>query len=520
MEHTSSSQRPNWLLLFAIAIAIFSVALNVTTFYNLVPLLMKQFSFGTIFAQWLINSYLLAIVTFVILCSRLSDFINKKKFFLIGCIIFALGSLAIAADHDAFFLLIGRLLQGFSVAIIFPGSISLIKENFHPSKQVTAFGIWSAASGLGFALGPLISGFTAILDWRLVFLLNVFIILITFLITLWKAPSIKTMRQFQSFDWLGFVFLFIGLFSVVLALINSTHWGWGWHSPKALVIFSLGVFFLLIFVFVEKRKKNPLIDFNILKNSTFTYCLLGLIVYAYSMNLLLFLFNLLVQDPFFTHFDPKQAGLAVLPLCFGYFISSIFAGHLVNFFKKDIILFSITFLLMLSSFFMFSFTHALTGYTYFLVPLILAGFSFGICQTLFSRMALASLPEDEVNEAAGMIVMSIYFGAILAISLGGLIYHLSYEFGFLQMLSHLGVHGSLQQVLLNESHVPQKQLLITINSMTYHQKIPFIAAITRGTTYGFDMAMFISGIVSTLMLLITFFVFTRRSAIPTEKREE
>ncbi|STX81374.1 multidrug efflux system protein [Legionella busanensis] len=263
-----NNQQKIGLLIFAIAIGIFTLAFNATTFYNLTPLLIKEFNLSTTTAQWLFNSYLLAILALVVIGGKLGDNFGRRTIFLIGSLVFALGSFVIAIGINGWMFILGRTIQGLGVAFIFPGSSSLIRDSVPEDKQIFVFGIWSAASGLGMALGPIIGGIIAeLLNWRIVFIVNIGVMVFSCIIILLCASNNKNMSVNQT-DFVGLILFIISITTIVLALVEGNTWGW--INIKTLSSFMVGIISLAIFLYVETKICYPLLNLKSFTNPFFS----------------------------------------------------------------------------------------------------------------------------------------------------------------------------------------------------------------------------------------------------------
>ncbi|WP_419421258.1 MFS transporter (plasmid) [Legionella sp. D16C41] len=493
------------LLIFAIAISIFTLAFNVTTFYNLTPLLIKKFNLATTTAQWLFNSYLLAILALVVIGGKLGDNFGRRTIFLIGCLIFALGSFVIAIGITGWMFILGRTIQGLGVALVFPGSSSLIRDGVPEDRQIFAFGVWSAVSGLGMALGPVIGGAIAeLLNWRIVFIVNIVVMILAGIIILLRAPNNKN-TMVNRIDFIGLILFIISISTIVLALVEGN--SWGWSDTKTLSNFTIGIVCLAIFLYVETKISYPLLDLKNFTNPFFTTSLVGLCMYAFAMNVLLLFFNLLIQNPLLANYNTQQAGLAILPLCLAYFLSSLLASRLLKWVKYEGIVVSLVFLLSTLSFFAFAYTTINTHYYYFILPLILAGISFGISQTLFPKIAIAALPKEKTGEASGMVVKSIYLGVILAISIGGIIYQQSTQYHFSALLENYQVNHQLQTQFYQQWMTSSSSFFASIPHLAEPLHSELVTATSYAAVAGFDATAWLIAIFALLTLVLVSLVY-------------
>ncbi|MFF4307257.1 MFS transporter [Streptomyces sp. NPDC001601] len=212
--------------------------------------------------QWTINAYMLTLAGLILLGGSLGDQYGRRKIFVIGVVWFAAASLMCGlAPTDA--VLIGaRALQGIGGALLTPGSLALIQASFHPDDRARAVGLWSGFGGIGAAVGPFLGGW--LVDgpgWRWVFLLNVPLALLCVPVALRHVPESADGRAHGRFDILGAVLGALALGLVTFALIEA-----GTTSLLAVA----GVAAAVAFVYVEKRRQDPMLPLDIFASRQFT----------------------------------------------------------------------------------------------------------------------------------------------------------------------------------------------------------------------------------------------------------
>src|SRR4051812_27480719 len=124
--------------------------------------------------QWVITIYALILAAFTITGGRLGDLFGRKKMFLLGAIIFAVGSFIASISHHITPLLIGEaIIEGFGASLMMPATASLLVSNFQGRDRAIAFGVWGGVASAAAALGPIVGGFlTSHYSWRWAFRIN------------------------------------------------------------------------------------------------------------------------------------------------------------------------------------------------------------------------------------------------------------------------------------------------------------------------------------------------------------
>ncbi|MEU6194390.1 MFS transporter [Streptomyces sp. NPDC047061] len=212
--------------------------------------------------QWTINAYMLTLAGLILLGGSLGDQYGRRKIFVIGVVWFAAASLMCGLAPTDAILIAARALQGIGGALLTPGSLALIQASFHPDDRARAVGLWSGFGGIGAAVGPFLGGW--LVDgpgWRWVFLLNVPLALLCVPIALRHVPESADGRTHGRFDVLGAVLGALALGLVTYALIEA-----GTASLLAIAGVAAGV----AFVYVEKRRQDPMLPLDIFGSRQFT----------------------------------------------------------------------------------------------------------------------------------------------------------------------------------------------------------------------------------------------------------
>src|SRR6476646_6501424 len=216
-----------WWTLIGACSGLFLLMLDSTVVALALPSIRRDVDASAEGLQWAMNGYLLAITIFVVTAGRLGDMFGRKRLFLAGTAVFALGSAVAGAAGDEHVLILGRLLQGVGAAPMLPLSLAIVCNAFPAGEQARALGIWAGISALALAIGPLAGGALVEIDWRVIFWINLPVAAIALAITALAAPESTDPGSGRRVDVPGLVALTAGLTSVVLALVQAQVWGGG-----------------------------------------------------------------------------------------------------------------------------------------------------------------------------------------------------------------------------------------------------------------------------------------------------
>ena len=268
--------------------------------------------FGGLEAQsYVYNGYLLTLSSLLILAGALSDAYGRKRVFGIGLIGFAVTSLLCGVAPSMDLLIVARLLQGASGALLVPGALALIGAGFAPNEQGRAFGIWSSASAAMTVIGPTVGGI--LVDgagWRWAFLLNLPLLGIALLALRGIATLDSRLEGDARFDWLGALVIALGVGGLAFGGIRGSENNW--QDAGAFVALGVGVVATLAFVPLMRFSKHPLVPLSLFGSRNFavinlsTFLIYGAL-YSSGYYQAIFLQGTL-------HYTALAAGLAGLPM--------------------------------------------------------------------------------------------------------------------------------------------------------------------------------------------------------------
>ncbi|MEV6407724.1 MFS transporter [Streptomyces bobili] len=274
--------------------------------------------------QWTANAYLVTLAGLILLGGSLGDRYGRRKVFVVGVVWFAVASLLCGLAPNAGVLIAARALQGIGGALLTPGSLAIIQASFHRDDRGRAVGLWSGFGGVGAAVGPFLGGW--LVDgpgWRWVFLLNVPLALLCVPIALRHVPESGDGKAHGRFDVLGAVLGAVSLALVTYALIEA-----GEGSVVVAVAAVAGLAAAVAFVYVERRRPDPMMPPDIFASRQFTAVnLVTLCVYAALGG---FFFLSAVQLQVVSGYSALGAGTALLPTTVLMLLLSARSGQLAE----------------------------------------------------------------------------------------------------------------------------------------------------------------------------------------------
>lgn len=228
---------------------------------------------------------LAAMASCISMIFRIGDMYGHRKIFSIGMITFAVSSALCGMSESGSWFIAARFLQGIGGALIIPTAPSMLAPAFPADQQGKAFGYYVSIGAFFLSLGPIVGGFfTQFLSWRYVFWINIPIAAIGLFLTFLSVP--KSAKRDESFDFLGFITIAIGVSCIVVGLMQGSDWGWTYWLVPTLII--CGIFLILALALFDREVKDPFLDFRLFREKS--YVAANSVVFATQMMLMVSIF--------------------------------------------------------------------------------------------------------------------------------------------------------------------------------------------------------------------------------------
>jgi EmrB/QacA subfamily drug resistance transporter len=249
-----------WHALALVCVAFFMVVLDVAIVNVALPTIQTDLEISRSTLQWIVTAYSLAFGGFLLLGGRAADLLGRRRVFMVGMVIFTLGSLACALSSSGTALIIFRAIQGFGGAIVSPATLAIISAAFRHggAERNKAFGIWGGVAGSGAAAGVLLGGvLVEYLGWEWIFLVNVPVGIAIFALAPWLISEGRVEGAERRVDPIAAVLVTAGLVSFVYAMSKAPDNGW---TSGRTIGFTLAAIVLIgVFLWRELRTDAPLV---------------------------------------------------------------------------------------------------------------------------------------------------------------------------------------------------------------------------------------------------------------------
>jgi EmrB/QacA subfamily drug resistance transporter len=320
------SHRAKMEVLFAVMLGLFLGALDQTIVGPALPTIVTQLS-GNEYYVWAITIYLLTSTISVPFWGKLSDIYGRKPIFMIGIVIFLIGSALSGLSQNMGMLILFRGIQGIGAGSLFPVALAVIGDLFTPAERGKYQGLFGAVFGIAFVAGPLIGGWlTENLSWHWIFYVNIPIGIIALVVIQRLLPTVKTKSATRNFDLIGGTLFTVAMVFLLVGLTNKQFSDW--TDPTVGGFILVGIVGTVLFIIAEHFAKEPIVPLDLWKGRTYSATMVSVFFAAFAF------FGAIVFLPRWfqvvENFSPTNSGLAALPLMIGLIASSIISGLIVS----------------------------------------------------------------------------------------------------------------------------------------------------------------------------------------------
>jgi EmrB/QacA subfamily drug resistance transporter len=262
--------------------------------------------------QWIVDGYILTLAALLILGGSLGDRYGRRRMMTVGLVGFGVTSIACGLAPTTGWLIGARALQGVAGALLVPGSLAVIRAVYTDREaRGEAIGEWSGWSGITTVIGPLIGGWLVDnLSWRWVFFVAVPLIAVAVWLMVAFVPETRSEDAPRRLDWLGAMLVTLGLAGIAYGLIEGPVVGW--QAPGVVVALVAGVVSLVVFPFVEARKREPMVPLGLFDSRNFTGANLTTLGVYFALQGSTFFVVLYLQNVM--EYSALFAGLVLAPM--------------------------------------------------------------------------------------------------------------------------------------------------------------------------------------------------------------
>ena len=403
-----------WITLVAMTLSSSMILVDQTAVPLATPDAIKGLGANLDEGQWLLTANILPLAAFMVLGGRLGDLLGLRRVFLAGAVIFLLATSAAGAAQDITWMLAARAVQGFGAACMMPTAVAIVSAVAPEDRRGMALGVLAGGSAFFAALGPVLGGLLTSIDWRLVFFVNVPLAALAIALTLRGTPPLAPSERgrVRDLDFAGMATLALAAAGLVFGLSRISDVPL--TDPGAYVPILGGVACGALFVFIELRVSDPLLELRLFRHKNFLASNISQVLAGsieLGMGFLLPFLLLLVIGV-----SPGLAGIALIPATVPIILAGPLAGRAFDRAGGRVPLVAGFLILAASG---AALALAVPSETVWaLMPgLILQGIALGIVLTVNDPVGLNAVPESDRGRAAGMINTSEQLGGAMGIAI-------------------------------------------------------------------------------------------------------
>ncbi len=417
------ANHPNrWRILGVLVLALLVTSIDHTIINVAMPRLVGDLGATSAQLQWIVASYTIVFAGLLLTAGSIGDRFGRRHALLVGLAAFLAGSVVAATAGSTTALIVGRSVMGVGGAFIMPTTLSILVNVFgDPGERAKAIAVWTAASGAGIALGPIVGGMLMrSFSWSSVFWINVPLLVAAFIGAMHLVPDSRDPHA-TRLDPVGAVLSTASIGSLVYAIIQAPERGW--TSTSSVVNFVAGTAIGILFVAWERRRDDPMLDIALFRSRGFSAGSITLALLFFAMAGTVFLQAQYLQ--FVLEYTPLAAGIALVPAALGMLLGTGAGAHLAASHGGRVAVAAGTLVaaagVATQAAFVDGGSYLPTG-----VGLLLFGLGAGIAMPAATEMIMATLPPARAGVGSAVNDTVREFGGALGVAVIGSIAATSY----------------------------------------------------------------------------------------------
>lgn len=413
-----SLPRQQVIITFAgVLLAMFLSSLDQTVVGTAMPRIISDLG-GFSHYTWITTAYIITSAVTIPITGKLTDMYGRKFFYLGGLCLFILASVLCGLSNTMTQIIAFRGIQGIGAGVMMANAFTVIGDIFPPAERGKYQGFMSAVFGLSSIVGPTLGGYiTDTISWHWVFFINVPLGVIIILLFIFFFPNFRPDNLKHSIDYPGLVLLILTVVPTMLAL----SWGgveYPWSSIQIISMFTLSAIALVLFIFVERRSKEPILPLSLFRNRIVAVSELVIFFTAFGM------FGGIVFIPLFFQgvlgATATLSGSFLTPMMLGNVVGSFISGQLLSragghYKWQGLIGIGI----MGIGLFLLSRMTTETGYASAVVNIVITGFGLGITLPIYTIAVQNAVPYKVLGVATSSTAFFRSVGGSVGLAIFG-----------------------------------------------------------------------------------------------------
>jgi EmrB/QacA subfamily drug resistance transporter len=416
-----------WIAMAVMLMAGFMNLIDVTIVNVALPSLQADLGASDTGIEWVVAAYILSFSIGLLPFGRLGDLLGRRRVFLAGVGCFTVASTLCGMAPNIEMLIVARVAQGFSAAIMTPQTLAIAQVIFSPQERGTAFSLFGLTAGLATVTGPLLGGVLigadiGGLNWRPIFLVNIPIGIIAILAGLRFIPR-STVNRDVGFDIVGILLAMGTMLLLVFPLVEGRNFGW-----PSWIFLMLASSVPMGFLFARWQKaraaagRPQLMPASVLGNRQFLGGAMMTTLLFSSVPGLFLVLAVFLQIGF--GLTPLQSGLTTMPYSIGVLTASLVANRFGGRFMRQRVVGGALLLCsaMLGLRYVAGTIEGDLVMSHFIPPLLAGGLGLGTTIPALFQTVLANVQGRDAGSASGSLQSFQQAGAALGVAVMGQIF--------------------------------------------------------------------------------------------------
>jgi len=413
MTGTTSSQKMSsrdLMIVIVIALGSFMAGLDATIVNIALPDIAQFFHVSTVAVSWVLNAYLIILVSLLLAASRLGDMKGYRNIFLGGFALFTVGSVLCGLSSTLDILILSRMVQAVGGAVIAALGAVMVTSYLSASLRGQALGIVAMFTMLGAALGPVVGGFlTSAFSWQYIFFVNLPVGIVAILLGMRILPQRDPVAPWAKLDLPGVFMVFVALGTLIVGLTSVQ----GSNALLGMAALVISAVFWILFIVRERRAAEPLVNVALFANRAYSLQNLNVMLIQMAMA------GVMVIMPFYLEIVKKiptdNAGAILLALPVGMILTAPPAGKISDVIgtKKPIIA---GFCVCTVALFLLSTISPATSVGHIVIYLFLLGAGTGVAFSPLNSAVMGECEPKDRGSTSGLVKMMTNLGSSLGVA--------------------------------------------------------------------------------------------------------
>lgn len=417
-ESTDNDIFYKWKAMVTVAMGTLMCTMDFSIANIAFPTLTKTFKITLPTVIWVTQAYILMSTCSMLILGKVGDLLGRKKIYSLGILIICVGLASCSLAQTIGQLIFFRTIQALGAAMLVSSGTAIVVESFPPHERGKGLGLLSVSVSVGFIIGPVLGGILlSLMNWQSIFFMRVpiGIIILVMSITFLKN-EIKAKGPIHLDLW-GALISSMMIFCFVFGI--SQVYEYGFKSPLFILLIGIGLLLFIIFILVEGRAKDPIIDLTLFKNHVFSGASWSLFLYFVSISPLTFILPFyLIQG---IGIIPAQVGLILSIPAMLSIVSSPISGGLSDR-ANPAWLTTFGAVLITISFCLFLFFDLNTSLITIILISAFEGMALGVFGPPNNSIMMGNIPKNRLGTASALIATLRQIGFSIGMAITGTLY--------------------------------------------------------------------------------------------------